>query len=313
MRITFLGTSAGTPTRQRNVTSQALQFDDGELWLLDCGEATQHQLMRAGIRAGRCARILLTHLHGDHCYGLPGMLSCIGIHGRSESVEIVGPIGVRELVETVIRLSDAQLPYPLVFHELPVAGGTLPQCSGWAVSAHPLVHRIPCLGYVLQEDPRPGRFHPERATALGVPDGPLYRQLQQGETVRLADGREIHPDAICDPPRRGRKVVLLGDTSDAAAIIPAGRDCDLLVCEATYDGTRQAKAMTWGHSTTLMTGALATQMQAKNLIITHFSSRYTDTAKTQSIADLVAETRTACPETTVIAADDIMTFAVDRA
>jgi ribonuclease Z len=313
VRITFLGTSAGTPTRQRNVTSQAVQFDDGELWLLDCGEATQHQLMRAGIRAGRCARILLTHLHGDHCYGLPGMLSCIGIHGRSEPVEIVGPVGVRELVETVIRLSDAQLPFPLVFHELPAAGGVLPHRAGWAVSAHPLVHRVPCLGYVLGEDPRPGRFHPERAVALGLPDGPLYRQLQLGETVRLADGREISPEAVCDPPRPGRKVVLLGDTSDASAIIPAGLGCDLLVCEATYDGSRQAKAVTWGHSTTLMTGELAARIRAKTLIITHFSSRYTDTAKSQTVADLVAETRTACSETNVIAADDIMTFAVDRA
>jgi ribonuclease Z len=223
------------------------------------------------------------------------------------------PVGVRELVETVIRLSDAQLPFPLVFHELPAAGGVLPHRAGWAVSAHPLVHRVPCLGYVLGEDPRPGRFHPERAVALGLPDGPLYRQLQLGETVLLADGREISPEAVCDPPRPGRKVVLLGDTSDASAIIPAGLGCDLLVCEATYDGSRQAKAVTWGHSTTLMTGELAARIRAKTLIITHFSSRYTDTAKSQTVADLVAETRTACSETNVIAADEIMTFAVDRA
>ena len=113
MKITFLGTSSGTPTRTRNVTAQIISFDNGALWLLDCGEASQHQLMRAGLRAGRIERILITHLHGDHCYGLPGMLACMAIHGRSETVQIVGPVGLRELIETVLRLSDHVTTFPL--------------------------------------------------------------------------------------------------------------------------------------------------------------------------------------------------------
>ena len=312
MKLTFLGTSAGTPTRERNVTSQALQFEHGAMWLLDCGEATQHQLMRAGLRAGRIERVLLTHLHGDHCYGLPGLLSCIAIHGRSEAVEIAGPPGVREFIETVLRVSHAELPYPLTITELPVAGGALAPLSGWSVSAHPLVHRVPCLGYVLREDDRPGRFHPDAAQRLGVPPGPLFRRLQDGAAVTLADGRVVEPSAVADPPRPGRLVVLLGDTCDASAIVDAGHGCDLLVCETTYDRERPEKAIEWGHSTTAMTGDLARRMGARVLAITHFSSRYADEGSSLSIADLVAETRAACPQTHVVAADDLLTLAVER-
>lgn len=312
MKLTFLGTSAGTPTRERNVTSQALQFEHGGLWLLDCGEATQHQLMRAGLRAGRIERVLITHLHGDHCYGLPGLLSCIAIHGRTEPVEVAGPPGLRELIETVVRLSEATLPYPLAITELPVNGGTLAPLSGWSVSAHPLVHRIACLGYVLREDDRPGRFHPDEAQRLGVPPGPLFRRLQDGQAVELADGSTVQPAQVTDPPRPGRLVVLLGDTSDASAIVDAGQGCDLLVCETTYDHGRPAKAVAWGHSTTTMTGDLARRMAAKVLAITHFSSRYADEGAALSIADLVAEAQAACPQTHVVAADDLLTLAVER-
>lgn len=312
MKLTFLGTSAGTPTRERNVTSQALQFEHGGLWLLDCGEATQHQLMRAGLRAGRIERVLITHLHGDHCYGLPGLLSCIAIHGRTEPVEIAGPPGLRDLVETVLRVSEVALPYPLGITELPVTGGALAPLSGWSVSAHPLVHRIACLGYVLREDERPGRFHPDEAQRLGVSPGPLFRRLQDGHAVELPDGRTVLPEQVTDPPRPGRKAVLLGDTSDASAIIDAGRGCDLLVCETTYDRERPAKAIEWGHSTTAMTGELARRMGAKVLAITHFSSRYADEGAALSIADLVAEAQAACPQTHVVAADDLLTLAVER-
>jgi ribonuclease Z len=314
MRITFLGTSAGTPTRSRNVTSQALTFEHGGLWLLDCGEATQHQLLRSNLKPSHCERILITHLHGDHCYGLPGLLSCIAIHGRLEPVSLVGPPGVRELVETVLRLSEAALPYRIDFTELPAAGGQVPSLHGWQVSAHPLVHRVTCLGYVLQEEPLPGRFHPERARAAGIPEGRAWGRLQAGTDITLDDGTVIAASSICDPPRPGRKIVLLGDTSDAAAIVAPGADCDLLVCETTYEAAHEAKAVAWGHMTTSMTGALADRMAAKRLIITHFSSRYTTDAEadTRSIADLVAETAHRCPHTAVSAADDLTAFTVAR-
>ncbi len=312
MKITFLGTSAGTPTSERNVTAQALTFAHGGLWLLDCGEATQHQLMRAGLKASRCERILITHLHGDHCYGLPGMLMCIAVNGRIGPVEVAGPPGIREFITTVLRLSEAELPYKLTISELPAEGGTLAPLNGWQASAYRIDHRVTCLGWCLTEDERPGRFHPDRAQRIGVPVGTLYGKLQHGEPVRLPDGRIVLPSDVTDPPRPGRKVVLLGDTSDPSGIAEAAAGCDLLVCEATYDQERAVKAVDWGHSTTAMTGAFARRIGAKTLIITHFSSRYTESSPLLTVADLLEETRRACPGTVVHAAADLWAFAIDQ-
>ena len=310
MKITFLGTSAGTPTRERNVTAQALTMDHGALWLLDCGEATQHQFMRAGLKSGRCERILITHLHGDHVYGLPGMLSCIGIHGRTEPVEIIGPVGLDELLTTTIRLSEAHLPFQIRITEITAADQLFAPVAGWQVSAHPLSHRVRCWGYVLRENDRPGKFHPERASRIGVPEGPLFRQLQNGDGVRLSDGRIVLSSDVTDPPRPGRKVVLLGDTSDASAIAAAAHGCDLLVCETTYDGAHETKAREWGHSTSTMTGELARKIEAKTLIITHFSSRYTEADATMSVEKLLDETSAACPGTRVLAATDLWSHTI---
>ncbi len=311
MKITFLGTSAGTPTRERNVTAQALTLDHGAIWLLDCGEATQHQFMRAGLKPNRCERILITHLHGDHVYGLPGMLSCIDIHERREPLEIIGPVGLHELLTTVLRLSESHLSYPLRISEITSDGHAFAPLAGWQVAAYPLSHRVSCWGYVLREDPRPGRFYPERAQALGIPEGPLYRQLQTGGDIRLPDGQVIAPSAVMDPPSPGRVIVLLGDTSDPSRIAEAAHGCDLLVCETTYDATREAKAYEWGHSTTAMTGAFAKRIAAKNLIITHFSSRYTENTSAYSVADLLAEAQAACPGTQVWAATDLWSYTID--
>lgn len=308
VRLTFLGTSAGTPTKTRNVTSQLLQFDDGRSWLLDCGEGTQHQMLRAGFSAARIDRILITHLHGDHCYGLFGMLSLIAIHGRSEAVEVIGPAGLAELLGTVLRLSVNQLSYRLEIREVGV--GEPPLVRGaWTVSAWPLVHRVPCFGYVLQEAPHPGRFHPERATALGIPVGPLYGRLQAGQAVMLADGRRIEAQQVCDPPRPGRKLVLLGDTCDSSAIAAAGANCDLLVHEATYDAGREDKALHWGHSTTTMAGRFAAQLKARVLILTHLSSRYHDQDAGKPTPEmLLEEAASACPGCRVVVADDLVTI-----
>jgi ribonuclease Z len=313
VRITFLGTASGTPTRTRNVAAAVLALDSGQHWLVDCGEGTQHQCMRASVRVSRIERILITHLHGDHCYGLPGLLSCLAIQGRKEGVEVVGPKGLAELVNTVIRLSDAALPFPLTITELePGQTVRLNPASGWEVEAWPVVHRLPCFGFVLREQARPGRFHPERAIALGVPAGPAWGRLQQGEAVRLADGRLVEAREICDAPRKGRHVVLLGDTCDATAILAAARHCDLLVRETTYDATRHDKAMQWGHSTSEMTGRFAAEVGARTLIITHFSARFTDEGQEgeMRVDGLVAETAAWCPETRVLAAADLWSYTV---
>jgi len=305
VHLTFLGTSAGTPTRDRNVTAQALTFDNGAVWLLDCGEATQHQIMRAGIKPPRIERILITHMHGDHCYGLPGLLSSIAVCGRTEPVRLSGPKGIAEWIRTTFKLSYAVLSYELLIDELD-ARTTLPAGNLWNVEAVPIVHRAPCFGYVLREDPRPGRFHPEKAKAFGIEAGPLYKRLQEGQAVALDDGRIVLAEMVSDPKRPGRVLVLLGDTSDATALVGPGANCDLLVCEVTYDSAQEAKAVQWGHSTAAMTGSLAAKMRAKNLIITHFSSRYTEDGASFGVPDLVVQTRQHCPKTRVMAAKDLL-------
>ncbi len=311
MRITFLGTSSGAPTRTRNVTAQALSLDSGGVILLDCGEATQHQLMRSGLRASRIERILITHLHGDHLYGLPGLLACMTIHERSAPVQLVGPLGIREFVATVLRISQTGLSFPLDIVELE-AGRPLDPCGELALSAHPLVHRVPCFGYCLAEGPRPGRFDPAKAAALRIPMGPLFGRLQAGESITLDDGVSVQPAQVLSPPRPGRRVVLLGDTEDASGIAAAAHGCDVLVREVTYDAGRTDKARQWGHSTSAMTGGFAAEVGARVLIITHFSSRYTDGASGDqlTVADLVAETAQHCPGTRVLAADDLWSHEV---
>jgi ribonuclease Z len=306
VRITFLGTSSGAPTRTRNVTAQALSLDSGGLVMLDCGEATQHQLMRSGLRSNRIERILITHLHGDHLYGLPGLLACMTIHERSAPVQLVGPLGIREFVATVLRISQTGLSFPLDIVELE-GGRALEPCAEMAISAHPLVHRVPCFGYCLVEAPRPGRFDPAKAAALRIPMGPLFGRLQAGEAITLEDGSRVEPGQVLARPRPGRRVVLLGDTEDASGIAAAAQGCDLLVREATYDASRADKALQWGHSTSAMTGGFAGAVGARVLIITHFSSRYTDGAggDHMTVADLVAETARHCPGTRVLAADDL--------
>jgi ribonuclease Z len=267
-------------------------------------------MLRAGHSGAKVERILITHLHGDHCYGLFGMLSLIAIHGRIDPVEVVGPHGIAEMLATVLRLSANQLGYRL--DVLEVGAGSPPLGRGaWTVSAWPLAHRVPSFGYVLQEVPRPGRFHPDRATALGIPPGPLYRRLQEGHAVTLADGRVVEPLEVCDPPRPGRKLVLLGDTSDSSAIAAAGSGCDLLVHEATYDAGREDKAIQWGHSTTAMAGRFAARIGARTLVITHLSSRYHDGDEGQlGLAELQAEAQAQCPATRVLVADDLVTVEI---
>jgi len=310
VRLTFLGTSAGTPTKTRTVTGQLIHFDDGRQWLLDCGEGTQHQMLRGGYSAAKIDRILITHLHGDHCYGLFGMLSLIAIHGRTEPVEVIGPNGLAEMLETVLRLSANQVAFRIDVHEVGSGGKELVR-GAWTVSAWPLVHRVPSFGYVVHEAPRPGRFHPDRAMALGIPPGPVYRQLQEGAGVTLADGRLIEPHHVCDPLRPGRKLVLLGDTCDSSAITTAGMGCDLLVHEATYEAGKEDKAIQWGHSTTAMAGRFAASLKAHTLVITHLSSRYHDRdSRGPGIDELRAEAAAMCPHSQVVVADDMVTIEV---
>lgn len=310
MRLVFLGTSSGTPTRERNVSGLAVRFDDGGVWIVDCGEGTQHRLLETGIRPGRIERILLTHLHGDHCYGLPGLIANIAIHDRTDPVEVIGPPGTRELVDCVMRVCDQRLGYPLAVSELGGAG-EVGRYGRWRVDALPLVHRLPSFAFLLREDERRGRLDAERARALGVPDGPVLGRLAAGETVTLPGGATVRPDQVLGPPRPGRFAVLCGDSADSSSLIGAADGCDVLVHECTFEAARGEHAVRWGHSTTAMVADLARAVRPKLLLLTHFSSRYTTAGGTLTVADLVREVEERAPGQRVMPAHDFLEVAVE--
>lgn len=311
MRLVFLGTAAGQPTRTRNVSALALLFPEGGWWLVDCGEATQHRVREARLRPLRCERILLTHLHGDHCWGLPGMLLAIAIAGRREPLQVAGPRGLARFLDAALGVSGTELPYELEIRELPDEPRGEPLAGpGWRARPFAIRHRVPCVAWLIEEPPRPGRVDPARARALGIADPRLLGRLQRGETVTLADGRRIAPSAVLDPPPPPRRVLICGDTDDADAVIPHARGVDLVVREATYPAGMEAKAAQWGHSTAAMTGAFAARLAARRLVLTHFGGRHSDPERA---AQLQREAAAAAPGVEVLVAEDLMRLEVARA
>jgi ribonuclease Z len=305
LQLTFLGTSAGAPTRERGLSALALRLPGGGLWLFDCGEGTQQRLLASRLRAARLDRVLLTHLHGDHCFGLPGLLASAGLWGRREAIEVVGPRGLREWLDTTLRVSAMHLGYPLLVRELEhPAGGALDLRGGLAVEALPLVHRVPSFAYVVREPARRGHVDTARARALGVPEGPLLGRLARGDAVALADGRRIEPRDVLGPPRPGRTLVVCGDSSDSRALLALPPGCDVLVHECTYDAARAAQAREWSHSTSADVAALARALRPRLLVLTHLSSRYTVPGAEPGTDALRREVETRCPGQRVLVAED---------
>jgi ribonuclease Z len=308
--LTFLGTSAGVPTRERGLSAVALRLDEGALWLFDCGEGTQQRLLAFGTRAARIGRVLLTHLHGDHCFGLPGLLASLGLWGRTDPVEVVGPRGLRAWLEATFRASELRLGFPLAIRELDEAGGVLPEQDGLTVEARPLVHRVPSFAYVVREPARRGHLDPARARALGVPDGPLLGRLARGEAVTLSDGRRVEPRGVLGAERPGRVLVLCGDSGDSSALLTLEPGCDVLVHECTYDGARGEQARRWGHSTTADVAALARALRPRQLVATHLSARYTVEGAALDADALGREIERGCPGQSVQVAFDGLTLDV---
>lgn len=276
-----LGTSSGKPTLKRNVSALAIARE-GEWLLFDCGEATQTQVIRAGLSPQRLTAIFITHLHGDHFNGLPGFLSTMGMDGRQRELTLIGPVGVREYLDTLTRLKVAYINYPLILREYgreDLPRDTLTpvyETSQYTVWSCPLDHRIYAMGYRVGEKPRPGKFDLERAQELGIPPGPLYGKLQSGQAIQLADGRVIHPTDVLGEERAGKAAAYCTDTRPCAAGVTLGREVDLLIHEATYTDDLRDEAHHYGHSTAAQSAGVASEASAGRLLLTHFSSRYAD-------------------------------------
>lgn len=272
LRIVFLGTSSARPTVSRNTSALAVQRE-GDLYLFDCGEGTQRQMMRFGV--GFTVRdIYLTHLHADHYLGTIGLLRTMSLQGREEPMRIFCPPGGVEFLETAVGLEMEELPFELEILALEPRAAV--RHDGYAITAFRADHPGGANGYVLKEDVRPGRFYPERASELGVPEGPLFGRLQRGESVRLDDGREVVPDQVMGPPRPARTLVYTGDTRPTAATVEAAEQCDLLIHEATFSEKEAERAARTGHSTAKQAGEIASRAGARRLVLTHLSARYSE-------------------------------------
>ena len=268
--VVFLGTSGSMPTAKRAL-SATLVRRGGDRLLFDCAEGTQRQLLRSDVGLVELAEIYLTHFHADHYLGLPGMLKTYSLRGRELPLTIYGPRGLQDLLATLRRIVG-RLSYAVEAVELE-PGARLAR-DGYRLETFAVAHGITAVGYALVEEERPGRFDVETATRLGVPDGPERGKLQRGESVTLADGREVSPTQVLGKARAGRKLVLAGDTAPAASVVDAATAADVLVHEATFLADERERARETSHSTAGEAALVAREAGVKMLALTHVSTRY---------------------------------------
>ena len=274
--LRFLGTSAARPTVERNVSSIAL-LREGEAFLFDCGEGTQRQMMRYGITFN-LDDIFFTHFHTDHLIGIVGLLRTMSLQGRTEPLRLWGPTGADRMLRRAESLGNERLAFGLEIREL-AAGAAIPR-KGYLIHTFALDHRgPPSIGYSIVEEERRGRFNPELAAELGIPEGPLWGKIHRGESVTLDDGRVIDPSVLVGETRPGRRVVITGDTRPCAETILAAQGADLLVHESTFADEEAARAVETGHSTAREAAQVAKMAGVKQLILTHVSARYTRDAR----------------------------------
>jgi ribonuclease Z len=313
VQVTFLGTSSGVPTRARNVSAMALRLPQrSELWLFDCGEATQHQFLRSELRVSQLSRIFITHMHGDHVFGLPGLLASLGLAGSCTGVDLYGPDALRDYLEGVLRTSSTRIGYPLRIHRVGEAarsGELLLDDDDLTVRCTRLTHRVPAYAYRVDRRPRPGRFDVERARALGIPPGPIYAELKAGRRVTLADGRVIDGRELCGAERPGSSVVYCTDTVFCEAAVELARGADLLIHESTFSHGEAELAFARQHSTSTMAAQTALAAGVKRLALTHLSPRYV-AGNPMTPDDLLNEARAIFPAT--VMARDFLSLEVEE-
>ena len=271
LTVRFLGTSASRPTVERNVTSVAM-IREGETLLFDCGEGTQRQMMRYGISFA-LEDIFFTHMHADHMLGVIGLFRTLSLQGRTEPMRLWGPRGSAALLKQAIALGSDKQPFPLEINE--VTPETPIKRKGYSIVPYPADHKDKiALGFALVEETRLGRFNPEKARELGIPEGPAWGRIHKGQSVTLEDGRVIEPFELVGKERPGRRVVFTGDSRPAKSTIDISEGADLLIHEATFSDEEHARAVETGHATSREAALVAAQAGVKKLVLTHLSARY---------------------------------------
>jgi len=269
--VRFLGTAAACPTVERGVSSLAI-IREGETFLFDCGEGTQRQMMRYGVSFA-FGDLFFSHMHGDHILGLTGLLRTLQLQGRTEPLRLWAPPGARSILRQCITLGGDRTTFQVTITELE-PGASVPK-DEFRIDTFAVDHRgSSSIGYALVEEERLGRFNPDLARQLGIPEGPLWGRIHKGQSVTLDDGRVIEPSVLVGERRRGRRIVLTGDTRPCEATIAASQDADLLIHEATFADEEAARAVETGHSTAREAAEVARRAGARRLVLTHISARY---------------------------------------
>ena len=312
MELLFLGTSSGTPTRQRNMSATAIRTRGARHWaLVDCAEGTQHRLLRAPLSLVHLRAVFITHLHGDHCYGLPGLLASAGMLNRSEPLVLVGPAPLRPMIECIMEATQLRLPYPLSYL-LPEEVSDAPVLPDFTLTAAPLSHRLPSYAYGFTEAQVERKLDLERLKADAIPASPLWGEIQQGRDVTLADGRRLAAEDYLLPGRRRRTIVIAGDNDTPELLAEQAHGADVLVHEATYTQEILEKVGPGPqHSSALKVARFAAEAKVGNLVLTHFSPRYQEGDGPLSMSAIEAEARTAY-DGPLFLARDLDHFVLDR-
>ncbi|WP_438467201.1 ribonuclease Z [Streptococcus pluranimalium] len=279
MQLQFLGTGAGQPAKGRNVSSLVLKLLDeiNEVWMFDCGEGTQRQILETTIKPRKVSKIFITHLHGDHVLGLPGFLSSRAFQSSEEQtdIEIYGPKGIKSYVMSSLRVTGSRLPYRIHFYEFEGDSlGKIMETDKFEVYAEELNHSIFCVGYrVIQKDLE-GSLDADALKAAGVPFGPLFGKIKNGQDVVLEDGTKITAKDFISEPKKGKVITILGDTRKTDASIRLGLGADVMIHESTYGKGDEKLAKSHGHSTNMQAAQVAKAAGAKRLLLNHISPRF---------------------------------------
>ncbi len=296
IRVVFLGTSGSVPTLKRSLPSVVLQ-QGKQMWMFDCGENTQRQMMQAKVSFHKKLKVFLTHLHGDHVLGLPGILQTMALMDRKEEVAVFGPPGIKSFLVCTKETLNFGLTFPVKIHEI-LNEGTIVDEVDYAILAVKSNHSVESYCFAFVEKPRPGKFYPQKAKKLCVPLGELWSKLQRGEEIKLANGKVVKPNEVMGPSRPGRKVVYTGDTQPFDAFKNFAYGADIVIHESTFDDSLSEKAVVDGHSTPSQAALQAKLAKAKQLALMHISARYPD------VSLLLEQARKIFPKT--IVAEDFL-------
>jgi ribonuclease Z len=294
LELLFLGTGASVPSRDKATSCIAVR-SGSDIILMDCGEGSQRQIMVSPFSFMKIRTILITHLHGDHVFGLPGLLQTMSLSGRRDPVTVYGPPGIRNCVDAFMKATEGDTVYPLEVIE--VSGGERIESGSTTISVYPTEHNIPSVGYVIKEADRPGKLDRQKALSLGIKDGPDMARLKNGESVNGVD-----PNQVVGAPIKGASISYTGDTVRCQSVIDGSRDVSLLIHECTYMSSETELAKEHWHSTALQAAEVARECNASNLILTHVSNRYDD------LSLVVDEARSVFPSS--FAAKDMQLYEV---